>query len=547
MPLLPIGDLTQFGYVPDATPSSLPANAFSYVRNYRFNQAGYVEVTRGYNDAYSDLLTSTSLGANAEATFLYSWPRVDNPGVVIYDSNDRLLKYVDIESDNSGFDITDLSSTAHTDTEDISYRWQATEAFGIPIFNNTLEAPCYYNETESSGVVTRSVSALTNWPTDATCRFLTNHTAFLIAVGYQDDTATVANEGGTKVVAISDVIQIPGTFPAWDFDNTSSFSQIFDLSLHTDGDLLNAYEQNGVLYVNSTTNVIAMSYLGDGEWDAQALPFPNGTLSSKSIAEIPTGFFHIGNRSMWMHDGNSPVNIGEGKWVQTWFDSYEPSRIDEIQCEYDPRTKSIWIKTPTGDSSQEMWVYNLENDTIAPLDDQQDINYITFSTEGIPAVDVSWDSLPTDSTWDTLDFDSWNEIAQSEGGATFRNRVIGVADNTIIILDHGTTFNGRDINAVLRREDLRTHEDSYRSVQLTRILPVVSSNTSGSTLTIRVGGSENSNESIRWQPSRTLQVDTGQKLDYRTTVKWAAVEFTSSTSGQIIDRYELEYRPTGGR
>ena len=97
MPLLPIGNLTEFGYIPDATPSSLPANAFSYSRNYRYNQAGYVEVTRGYNDAYSDLLTSTSLGANAEATFFYSWPRVDNPGVVIYDSNDRLLKYVGIE------------------------------------------------------------------------------------------------------------------------------------------------------------------------------------------------------------------------------------------------------------------------------------------------------------------------------------------------------------------------------------------------------------------------------------------------------------------
>ena len=537
--MINVTDLSQHGYLPDAAPATLPQNAFSYSRNWRFNQAGFAEVTPGYTDAYGGLFNGGYQlgGPSTTATFLSTWTLENDPVFIYYDSTAGLLTQGAIVNDL--IVETALSTTPHT--TGVDHLWQSTEAFGVPIFNNTIEAPWVYNSA------TPDVVQLTNWPANATCKQLTSTSAFLIAVGYSKSDAAVGEQGGSRSIAISDAIVTPGTLPHWDFSNADSFAQIIDLSLDTDGDLLSAYEQNGVVYINTTTNVIALTYQGDGIWAQAALPFPNGVLSSRASAVIPNGFFNIGNRTMYVHDGTTATTIGEGKFSETWFDSVNESRINEVQCIYDPRSKSVWIKTPITSDTQEIWIYNLENNTMQVLDDHQEIAYLFFSAEGIPTIPFTWDSFNENSTWEDIEADSWNEFPEIVGGALYRNRLMSVGPRNIFVHDQGTSFNGREITAVLQREDMRPFTGSYSTFKINRLIPWVSTTQSGTMLTCRVGGSFTTNGAVVWQPTRTLVIDTQTKLDFRTTVKWGAVEFVSSTSGHRLSGYELDVSPQGRR
>ena len=307
MATLQVTNLAQYGYVPDSAPSVLPPNAFSYVRNWRFNQAGYAEVTPGYSDAYEGVLEVNLGSSNTNATFFHSNTIGAEVSVFYYDLGNKRMRRGTIA--NNVFEESEVSTSDHVD--DVEYSWQAAEAFGVPVFNNGLEAPWTYNATDDNLVT------LTNWPdTTATCEFIASYSGFLIACGYEHSGASNSGErGGARVLAISDVIDEPGTLPDWNFSATDSFAQIFDLSLLTDGDIVSAYESSGVLYVNTTTNVIAFTYQGGGEFSATSLPFPNGVLTSKTTAIVPNGQFNIGNKKMYVHDGTNATPIGEGQFV----------------------------------------------------------------------------------------------------------------------------------------------------------------------------------------------------------------------------------------
>ena len=638
MPKFSVDNLAQFGYMPDAVPSTLPPNAFSFATNWRFNEAGYAEVTRGFSDAYGGLfLGGVSLGSSTtNASFMFTWSLPAAPALVYYDSFNRKMRFGEVQdvAGTEGFVEEDLTVTEFTHALRSENEWQATEALGVPIFNNGIEHPWVYSDdntdktivrlnlwpaaqvvTFNAGSITRiesiigtsvntteieftdgmlpvnlsiaDVITLTNtgasdfnrtytvesiegnvigtlldssglnasglnattadgsFDDNPTCVFLTSYSAFLIGIGYEDPSnPDVALRGGPRTIAISDVFEAGG-LPAWNFAD-STIAQIFDLSLLTEGDLLSAYEQSGSLFVNTTTDVIIFTSNGDGTFNATAAPYPNGALTKRSTALVPNGQFNIGNRKMYIHDGSSTTPVGEGKFVESWFSEVDEGRYDEVQATYDPQSTSIWIKTPLTDGSNEMWIYNLSNDTLSRLDGHRDVKYMLFSATGIPSARFEWDDFTENSTWDTLPDSTWADFPPDED-SIYRNRLLSCGGRSIFIHDQGFTFNEDVIIATLRREDLRLINDTYSSVQISRILPHVYDATPGSSLTCRVGGSNAVNAPVVWSPTRTLSVDSGQKLDFRTTVKWSSYEFVSASSGQILSGYEIDYNQSGGR
>ena len=533
---VPVTNLAQHGALPDATPTSLPINSFNFSRNWRYNSAGFAETTRGYTDAFGGLETPIVLGnANTVATFLFTWTLSDSPALIYYDETDRVLRLGEVVG--NAYQETTLSAAPHAAA--VAHEWQATEAFGIPIMNNGEDPPLVYSSNNGGEAIT-----LTNWPNaNATTEFITSFGAQLIALGYQNSSGGAGAEGGRRVIAISDAIVVPGTLPDWDFNrvtNPSSLAQLFDLSLHTEGDLVSAYEQNGVLFINTTTNVIALTNDGTGIYSATTLPFPNGVIGKNATALIPNGQFNIGNGRMYIHDGTSVNLVGEGKWVRSWFNALNENRMNEVQAIYDPRSTSVWIKTPISTTEQEIWVYNLHNDTISVLDDQQEVEYMLFSGDGLAITgNLTWDTLPMDLTWDTLNYDTWGDIPFNDSGL-YINRLLSVGGRNVFVHDEGPTFNGRVITATLRKEDTPLTGNTYSSGQIQRVICWVSSPTSGATISVRVGTSSTVNAPVSYTPLRTLSIDTGEKLDFRKTGRWGAIEFTTQTSGVQLSGYELE-------
>lgn len=632
MPTNTITDLGQYGYLPDVAPNIVPVNGFTFSRNWRFNEANFVRVSEGYRSVFMDDIQGgpESLGDTTDslddhtpnATFLYNWllGSDESNTSIYYDTSTSRLRVVDaaLNESTNQTELRDrqLSPADHVTGTD--HLWQATDAYGIPILNNTLQAPFQFipdgselsvsainavngvavivlSEAAAEGVfrvgqqVTVSgatqttlnrvfnitainddrtrlttnfnltndhsagtivatpnptLTTLENWPGEmARCQFLTSYASSLVAIGYTNSGATdVSERGSARVIAFSDTIVTPGTFPEWDFSNVDSNAQLIDLSLITAGDLISAYEQNGSLFVNTTTNVIQIDANGDGTYRLTLLPFPNGVLTNRASCPIPNGFFNIGNRRIYIHDGTSATPLGEGTWVETWFEDLDQERIQEVQCVYDPRTTSVWIKTPTGESTQEIWIYNLKNNTLSPLDDHNEIEYIIFSANGVPteAAGITWDSIDSTVTWDTLAENQWEEFLPDQTGI-FRNRLLSVGGNQIFVHDSSNTYNGRNINAVLRKEYFKPEgSSSYGSFRINELIPHALSNTDGATLDVRIGSSNNLNNEITYGNYRTFNLENSRKLDFRGTKQWGAIEFRSFVSGLILSSYQME-------
>ena len=420
------------------------------------------------------------------------------------------------------------------------FKWSATDALGIPLFNNTLEAPWEFVDD-----FVPTIRRLTGWPTggtsDPVCNYLTSFGTTLVAVAYEHPGGPTGYTGSKRTLAFSDIIADAGTTPDWDFrrltDSTSA-SAYFDLSLFTDGNVISAVEANNTLYVNTETTVISVVGDGTGNYNGTKLAIGGGVLRSNTSVAIPNGFFTVGNGLIYTHDGNSYQEVGNGKWSESWFSRVDETRIDEVQCIYNPRSHEVWIKTPISTDSQEIWIYNLNADTLSVLDDHQEIKYFHWSADGIPALETTWNTFSENFTWDTLNTDSWNEFAVLVLG-DYRNRILSVGGNKLFVHDFGFDFNGRTINAVLQQEYKRLSQNSYGTSAIYRVVPWIDG-ASGTTTSVRVGGANTTSTPTSWTPYKTFTSGTTQKLDYRKQAKWGGIAFLSTTSGDKISGYEIE-------
>lgn len=628
-----VSNLGQYGVMPDVAAPVLPSNAFTYARNWRFQEGDFAEVSQGYQNAL-DSRNLRQLGdSSTSLSFLYTWILNDQNAFFAFDRGNGTFRYVEnngaqqlIEydlsvrdqwsatmtyTDNStpgagqftvsaagelvihvqSADITTLETanqvSARVEIYDLqvlnysfiigtdashstgtefftfsgltglprnyvagqeyilrvatpfvhdtasAFEWEATDAFGLPIFMNRHENPWVYTDA-----TVPYLSPLTNWPANATARTLTKFNAFLVAVGYQNPSAAAGFQGSTRTIAISDVITTPGTLPMWDFADTQSFSQIIDLSLYTDGDVLSAYEFNSRLYINTTTDVLSMVYEGNGEFALSRLPFGTGTISTRATVPIQNGAFNIGNGQFYTHDGSSYQTVGEGIWTNSWFASVDDERLSEVQMVYDTRNNSVWIKTPTSTTSQEIWILNLDTGSMSILDDHQEIGYMLWSAEGVPATSTTWDSFQPDIDWDTIPQEGWNDFPFLALGE-FRNRILSCGGREIYVHDFGTTYNGRTINAVLQKEYIKGSENSYGSFQFNTVIPWIEGRT-GSMLDVRVGTAPKIASTPTWTPYRSFNVGVTRKRDFRLRANWGAIGFRSQTSGTRLSGYEID-------
>ena len=422
-----------------------------------------------------------------------------------------------------------------------TFKWDGTDALGIPVFNNEVEAPWQFQDGPLPKIV-----PLTNWPGTATCTQLSSFGAVLVAVGYRNPVGNIGFQGGNRTLAFSNPIVDAGVLPEWDFENLDSQSQIIDLSLFTDGVLVSAFEAQGRLIVNSTTDVLAISDNGDGTYSATKLEIGGGVLTKRTSVAVPNGFFSIGNGQFYIHDTNTYQSIGEGQYVESWFSSVDTERLDEIQVVYDPRTRSVFIKTPTSSVQQEIWIINFENNnTLSVLDDHQEVRFLEWSAEGTPAETIVWDNIPVNE-WDNIPQNSWNEFPVIELGE-YRNRVLGCGGREVYVHDFGPTFNGRPINAILEKSYFKLGaQDSYSSFQFDRVVPWIEGEVNAM-VDIRIGTADNPGAPVSHTNYKTYTLGRTSKLDFRRLGRWGSITFRCLTSGVELSGVEIQVNAAGRR
>ena len=556
-----ITELAQYGWMPDAAPNTLPINAWTQADNWVFSDKGYPQVARGYTNALQLKTNRQTLTENG--TFLYQWTSLSGTRRVIYVSDAGNIQLLS-DNDNA---ISETNIDTVTSPTAVAYSWQATDSFSRPILNNGRDAPyAMIGDTE--------MGHLPRWNSSDYCTHFTSFRgSFMVAVGLN----------GGKTVRFSDVITVPGTYPTWgphipsDSDYTgyaangsstetivipdATFSTDIDLSLHTSGQLLSAIELNDVLYVFTTTNIVAIRYEGvqndSPVFNSTVIHSDNGAIASKAVCAIPGAFAVMGPGQFYTvaanysdYEGQSKTVIGDGVWIEEWQNTVNRDREDEIQLLFNAIEEEVWIKTPVGSSGNEVWRWNIKNNAVSRLTDHGDVRFMEYSKDGLPATPLTIDTLPASWTIDTIPFDNIDELPVFTRGI-YPNRIISIGGSsstpTLFIHDFGSTYNERTIEAYLRRDAMVLKQNARELVSINRVIPFTETERSNATLDVSVGKSKLPHGTPTFVAPKAFDVMNDTKVDFRVNSRYPAIQFHSTDAGLALHSYELDITMTDRR
>lgn len=288
-----IANLGAVGVVKDTVAQDLPPEAFTDVRNIRFNRQGAVAFS-GHRSVFS--------GALEPMYWIKAFPPVTNP-VWVYATQNGLWSYNGIHQEITRESAPFAYSEGH--------RWQGEIFKGMGIFNNGLDLPQVWPGFQASA----RTFDLPNWPATLRAKWIRPFKDFLIAGWTIEDGA----DRPFRVRWSSSAA--PGEIPmSWALDDPSKDSGEIDLAETPDylvdglalGDLFVCYKER---------TAWALQYTGDQYvFRNFQILHDRGLLWRDCVQAFPGGHFVVGQDDIYIHHGQrgserSIVHDKMRKWV----------------------------------------------------------------------------------------------------------------------------------------------------------------------------------------------------------------------------------------
>ncbi len=316
-----ISPLRTPGFVSDTRPYELPPEAFTEVRNARFNIKG-AEAVGGHRQVFS--------AADFNPLWLRVFPPIQNP-LWVYAGLEKVVAF-----DGSHNDISRLSSPYNAIA---SERWQGEVFQGLGVFNNTVDVPQLWPQFDAS----EKLIDLPNWPANVRCKFLRAHKNWLFA-GNLD----INNVNYPFRILWGDPAE-PGAYPASWAENDPQFDSGWKDIADTKDHIVDGLTLGDFFIVYKQTSTWLFQYVGRPNiWAHWELCLTKGAMHRDCIQPIFGGHFVAGTDDIWIHQGRkgSEKSIVEGQ-VRDWiFRQIDASTF--MNCytvDYDRRNE-IWFCFP---------------------------------------------------------------------------------------------------------------------------------------------------------------------------------------------------------
>lgn len=273
-----IGGFARPGYVGDKPGYDLPPDAFTEVRNARFNFKG-AEAFNGHTLFFS--------ATGIQPLWVKAFPPVTNP-LWVYAGLTKVRVY-------DGVIDSDLTRTSGGDyTAIVNERWQGEVLNGIGFFNNTIDVPQMWLSFDTSV----RLANLTNWPSTVRCKFLRPHKYFLFA-GF-----TIESGVDRPFRLRWSHSTSPGTIPSsWVLNDPTKDSGEIDIA-ETDDYLVDGLTLGENFMVYKQRNVHLVQYVGRPNIFAQWRIIPGrGLLSRDCVHAFSGGHFVAGMDDIYVHTG----------------------------------------------------------------------------------------------------------------------------------------------------------------------------------------------------------------------------------------------------
>jgi hypothetical protein len=316
MPRLKLAGLGAHGLVKDTLQEDLPPEAWTDVRNVRFNSQG-AKAFSGHRRVLSP--------ASIQPKWIRPFPPLNAPYWVYADETSVWAWR------GEHFNLTRLSGP-YTATAD--ERWQGEVFNGVGIFNNVMDVPQVWPTIAEN----YPLEDLPNWPEDLRCKWLRSYKNFLIA-GYMIENGV---ERPFRVRWSHPAA--PGSVPdSWAlFDPTKDSGEV-DLADSPDY-LVDGLTLGETFIVYKEKTVWAMQYVGGQQiFNFWQVMYDRGLLWRDCALALPGGHFVAGQDDIYIHTGQrgsekSVVQDRLRKWVynqlspETFFNCFAMLNIAETEA-----------------------------------------------------------------------------------------------------------------------------------------------------------------------------------------------------------------------
>jgi len=380
---------------------------------------------------------------------------------------------------------------------------------GVPIFNNALDEPMYWD-----GQVTSDFVDLPGWTASETCAFIVPFRFHLFAFNMN----TAAGEFPEQV-KWSDAAA-PGNVPSsW---TAAATNEAGDAVLSdTPGAMIGAANLRGSLAIYKESSTHLADYIGGEEIFAfKTVYSQSGALTRHGVADIGRGHVIVTDGDIVFFDGVNLESIAQNRRRRYLFNNLDQENFNNLFVTFNREQKEVWICYPESGATYatRAMVWDIKNDAWG--DRELKATGIAHAAIGIindTATDESWDA--DSGAWDD-DLTVWNEVNYS-----LAEKSLVLADNaTPDFLEVGAGTETR--TSTLSKQDIDFgHPERFKFLKRIHIRIEADSTID---FGVRIGTRNGTGESISYTASRTVNSDEGY-INVSAMGKYITVEVTATT------------------
>ena len=503
----------------DLPPSEVSPDEYTAGRNVHFRE-GFAQRSLGEVQVYPGMLTNLRNIINLQ----------DNTGnnFWVYTGEDKISVVV-------GAVHSDITPLVGLTSRDDPNTYTTSLLNNVLVWNNGDDPPFFWDSVPAN-----PMQELPGWIAGDRAEAMRAFKNHLFAF---DMTESVAGRLPNKL-KWSDAAE-PGTVPAgW---TPTAAGDAGDVELaDTPGPIIDALPLRGSFIIYKQHSTYICDFVG-GQFvfSFRSLLHTSGVLSRNCLAEYNGRHYVLTDDDIIVHDGNTIQSLLDNRARRAIFGAIDADNFQSSFVINYEKKKELWFCVPSAGNSfaDRAIIYNLQEDAWST----RDLVEVAHGAIGIVsdvAVSDAWDAntIPWQDQFRRWDQQLTNEAEQSIVLASTDETI--PTNSRLLEADVPSDFDGVPIDGLLQKIEM--HFDEPDRVKLVkRCYPKVESN-AGTTLQVRLGGSDVPGGAITWSQPFDFIKGSQERVDAFAQGKYISFELSSSGQGpwQLIG-FDLEVEIRG--
>ena len=425
--------------------------------------------------------------------------------------------------------------------------WDSCILGGVVILNNGVENPQYWGgvgQTVDLPFESLNPEELVSWDAVGfSARIIRAFRYHLFAMDITDCRGT-----NRRMVWWSHPAE-PGTVPVtWDPTKPEYDAGFVELS-DTSGSIVDALVLRDTLQIYKDDAIYSCTYTGRQDnliFNFRLVTDSKGLYTKNCVCDVGGRHFFVSDGDIYLYDGSNFKSIADERVKKFFFQGVNRTFFRKTYCVFYHRTGEVWLCYPGLGSTEcnKALIWDTNSDVWGVREIPQ-ANCGVFGLLDARTSPYKWSDLR--GTWADWPYPplplEWVTWAQPVLDFALEDALILGGDRALYEVDSGNTADGEVMECYARKTQIELDDKKgWHMIQAVMV------KAEGGPFRVRVGAQQNLNGPIFWSEYQTFTPATDYKLNFRTTGRLHALEFSSQGDVEWkISGYEFDYVPVGRR